>query len=156
MCVNHVYLNMHFSTKSLLSCFSVPNESEQPSCYGSRLTDRGYGSFSNGTSFTIGRPEVCVNNSFVPVCESVTHEEAILVCNDAESRYGALTKPIFGSSSDYTMNDEATTVITDLYCPPEYFYDFYLGNCNQTLASSTDGCSSYQPQPVLSCYEGKW
>ena len=133
----------------------VRSDSNVPSCGGSQLADRGYGTFSNGTEFSIGRPEICYNNSYIPVCESnLTQEEAITFCSSSEGRYGALTSPVFGSSSDYAMNDDATTVITDLYCPSENFYDFYLGNCDQTRASSTDGCLSYQPQPVLTCYEG--
>ena len=66
-----------------------------------------------------------------------------------------MTSPAFGTSNDYAMNNEATTVVSDLYCPDENLYDIQLDNCNQTLASSTDGCSSYQPQPVITCYDGK-
>ena len=68
---------------------------------------------------------------------------------------GALTYPAFGTSSDYSMNTEATTVATDVYCSPNQFYDFVFDNCNQTLANSTDGCLSHQPQQLITCFTGK-
>ena len=114
-----------------------------------------------------------MNNTYLPICGSVTQDESVLLCKDAESYYGldkdntivflsnyllflgALSYPTFGMSTDYAMNNEATTVATDLYCPPELFYDFDFNNCNQTLATSSDGCSSYQPQSAITCYNGR-
>ena len=126
-----------------------------PSCDYPQLADRGYGAFFNGTYFTVGRPEICVNNSYLPICESVTQEEAIILCSVLEGEFGALPTPVFGSLTDYAMNDEAATVVTDLFCSSEIFYDLNLSRCGKTLVSSNDGCSTYHPQPVLTCYQCK-
>ena len=62
---------------------------------------------------------------------------------------------MFGSVSDYGTDDEATTVVTDLTCPADRFYEFNLLNCNLTDAKSSNGCLSYEFQPVITCYDGK-
>ena len=69
--------------------FVVREESDGPSCDVPRLADSGYGTFFNGTSFNIGRPEICVNgSSYAPICDSLTQEEAVLICSDTYGRYG--------------------------------------------------------------------
>ncbi len=90
----------------------------------------------------------CINNTVVFMVTIIEPIMCIFFIT------GALDYPLFGTTYDYLMNNEASTVITNPYCPPERFYDFYLGNCDFTLSSSTDGCSSYQPQPLLTCYQG--
>ena len=62
---------------------------------------------------------------------------------------------MFGSVFDYGTDGEATTVVTDLTCPADQFYEFNLLNCNLTDANSNNGCLSYEPQPVITCYNGK-
>ena len=67
----------------------VDDSSNQPSCSGSRLADTGYGTFSNGTYFSVGRPEICVNGStYAPICGPLTREEAIVLCSSSRGDYG--------------------------------------------------------------------
>ena len=60
----------------------------EPSCNEARLVDSGSGYFSNNTFFRVGVAEICVNNSYIPVCGTLTQEEALLLCVDSEGRYG--------------------------------------------------------------------
>ena len=62
---------------------------QQPSCSGSRFSNGGYGTFSNGTSFNFGFPEICADGmSYSPICGELTEQEAVLFCSDASGQYG--------------------------------------------------------------------
>ncbi len=69
--------------------FSVLLVPQQQSCSGSRLTNGGSGRLSNGTSFVVGRPEVCADGmDYSPICGELTEQEAIIFCNDASGQFG--------------------------------------------------------------------
>lgn len=64
---------------------------DPPSCSSPSLANRGYGSFFNGTSFSVGQPEICINYTYYhPICGNVTQQEAILMCYAAEYDYGRI------------------------------------------------------------------
>ena len=42
-----------------------------------RLVNQGYGTFSNGSSVSVGRPEICINGSYAPVCQAALNEELL-------------------------------------------------------------------------------
>ena len=56
--------------------------------YGLRLDDQGYGSFNNGTSFVIGRPQYCQYGSYIPFCTHFDQNDALTFCVSLRSDYG--------------------------------------------------------------------
>ena len=59
------------------------------------LASRGYGYFFNGSSFSIGRPQLCSMNEYVPVCTSISEDEATVICYSSERKYGELNEGLF-------------------------------------------------------------
>ena len=54
------------------------------------LASRGNGHFFNGSHFSIGRPQLCSMNEYVPVCTSISEDEATVICYSSEGKYGEL------------------------------------------------------------------
>ena len=53
-----------------------------------RLQDQGSGNFNNGTGFTIGRPSVCYNNSYISYCTEFNSNTARAFCGRLNYYYG--------------------------------------------------------------------
>ena len=47
-----------------------------------RLSNGGEGYLNNGRSFSIGRPEICTDGDYVPVCGDIDSVEAITFCGN--------------------------------------------------------------------------
>ena len=63
----------------------------EPTCYEgqTRLSNGGYGYLNyDSKSFSIGRPEICIDSEFVPVCGDIDDVAAITFCGSTESKYG--------------------------------------------------------------------
>ena len=76
---------------------SVVVQDASDSCaYGyTSLASHGYGYFFNGSSFSIGRPQLCSMNEYVPVCTSISEDEATVICYSSEGQYGELNQGLF-------------------------------------------------------------
>ena len=76
------------------SCHSlaVPVQDKSDSCDNgsASLASRGYGYFFNGSGFSIGRPQLCSMGEYVPVCTSISEDEATVICYSSEGQYGEL------------------------------------------------------------------
>ena len=53
-----------------------------------QLQDRGTGYLNNRTQFSIGRPSICYNNSYIPYCTSFDMNTARAFCGRSEYYYG--------------------------------------------------------------------
>ena len=63
----------------------------ESTCYdgNTRLSNGGYGSLNNGRYFSIGRPEICTDGDYIPVCGDIDNDEAITLCGSIDySRLG--------------------------------------------------------------------
>ena len=76
---------------------SVTVQDESDTCYNgsASLASRGYGYFFNGSSFSIGRPELCSVNEYVPLCTFITEDEATVICYSSQGQYGELNQGLF-------------------------------------------------------------
>ena len=76
---------------------SVTVQDESDSCFNgsASLASRGYGYFFNGSGFSIGRPQLCSVNEYVPVCTSISEDEATVICYSSEGQYGELNQGFF-------------------------------------------------------------
>ncbi|XP_019854701.1 PREDICTED: uncharacterized protein LOC109583709 [Amphimedon queenslandica] len=119
-----------------------------------QLQDRGQGYFNNGTAFSIGRPSICYNNSYIPYCTSFDMNTARAFCGSSEYYYGARSYPIFGSTDDYGYNDQSSLIVSYLSCPmvDSSNYNYIFGSCyNSTSTSDNGGCSGISDEAVISC-----
>ena len=71
---------------------SVTVQDESDSCDNgsASLASRGYGYFFNGSSFSIGRPQLCSMGEYVPLCTYITEDEATMICYSSQGQYGEL------------------------------------------------------------------
>ena len=53
-----------------------------------RLSNGGEGYLNTGRSFSIGRPEICTDGDYIPVCGYIDDVEAITFCASTSDRYG--------------------------------------------------------------------
>ena len=76
---------------------SVAVQDQSDSCDNgyTSLASRGYGYFFNGSSFSIGRPQLCFMGEYVPVCTSISEDEATVICYSSEGKYGELNQGLF-------------------------------------------------------------
>lgn len=65
----------------------------EPPCYDgqTRLSNGGYGYLNDDRSFSIGRPEICTDNEYLPVCGGIGNTEAISFCGNTAGLYGMYT-----------------------------------------------------------------
>ena len=77
--------------------YHSPVQDESDSCFNgsASLASRGYGYFFNGSGFSIGRPQLCSVNEYVPVCTSISEDEATVICYSSEGQYGELNQGLF-------------------------------------------------------------
>ena len=73
------------------SFFSVTIQDRFYSCNGyTSLASRGHGHLFNGSSFSIGRPQLCSMGEYIPMCTSISEDEATVICYSSEGKYGEL------------------------------------------------------------------
>ena len=62
-------------------------------CYdgATRLSNGGQGYLNDGRSFSIGRPEICTDGDYIPVCGDIDDREIITFCGSTTyNRFGIL------------------------------------------------------------------
>ena len=79
-------VTLHYHSLSV----AVEDESDSRDNCSASLASRGYGHFFNGSSFSIGRPQLCSMNEYIPVCASISEDEATVICYSSEGQYGEL------------------------------------------------------------------
>ena len=68
---------------------------------------------------------------------------------------GARLNPIIGTPSDFGSDSDSSNIVNDLTCPNgNVDFQIHVYDCDIGYSNSTDGCLSYYPQPVITCFEG--
>jgi hypothetical protein len=134
-----------FATSATVSVTPTPT----PSCYvnDGRFGDRASFRFGNGAQYYTGRPEVCTNYGYIPVCRAGLSESFVEgFCG--YNNYGS--EPVddiaIGTLDDYLSNYTTRYAVINATCPSiDSLY-----NCIYQTAETN--CSEYGGLAVFSCY----